>query len=506
MCRVNLFRTAPSFRRFATASVAGAVLLWISANAALAQPGGGRDGGDRGRGFFNPAEMIDRLDANKNGQVDPDEMQGRSRFFLEAIARDNKLDLSQPIPTAKLRDLMQARFQQGGGGGGNRGPSGQGTSTATPASAKPAVADKMAFGIDTSKQPKVPGFGTDLSADSWDVIKAKYDQRVVERVEEMLKRMDKNQDGILDAEEIKSGQWRGDPKESDTNKDGKLTRSELAERQRLRDQNGGGRGGFPGGGFPGGGFQGGGFGGDGFGGGGFNGGPGGGGPSRASVAPPASSSSSTPSASNSSSSNSSSSSSAPVAARPMYVAATPTPVASSPAATSSTSSSSGASAQIAGYADGLLKQYDTNKDGTLQRDEWSQMNSKRQKADVNGDGLITKDEIIAQLSDYAKSSGSSTSSSSSSSAGPSTTVYGGRAVSSRTGAPGTVKTYRFLTPVERLPKGLPDWFTRNDTNGDGQVAMAEFSSTWDDAKTAEFTKWDRNGDGFITPREATTAQ
>lgn len=490
MSRVNLFRTAPSFRRFATASLAGAALLWISANAALAQPGGGRDGGDRGRGFFNPAEMIDRLDANKNGQVDPDEMQGRSRFFLEAIARDNKLDLSQPIPTAKLRDLMQARFQ--GGGGGSRGSGGSGSSSSTPTPTKTPVADKMAFGIDTSNQPKVPGFGTDLSADSWDVIKAKYDQRVVERVEEMLKRTDKNQDGILDAEEIKNGQWRGDPKESDTNKDGKLTRSELAERQRLRDQNGGpggGRGGFSGGGFPGGGF-----GGDGFGGGGFN-GPSG--PSRASVAPPASSSTSP---------SSTSSSAPPVAVRSAYVAAVPAPVASSPAASSSASSGGAASAQIAGYADGLLKQYDTNKDGTLQRDEWSQMNSKRQKADVNGDGLITKDEIIAQLSDYAKSSGSSTSSSSSSSAGPSTTVYGGRAVSSRTGAPGTVKTYRFLTPVERLPKGLPDWFTRNDTNGDGQVAMAEFSSTWDDAKTAEFTKWDRNGDGFITPREATTAQ
>ena len=67
---------------------------------------------------------------------------------------------------------------------------------------------------------------------------------------------------------------------------------------------------------------------------------------------------------------------------------------------------------------------------------------------------------------------------------------------------GTVKTYRFLAPAERLPAGLPDWFTRNDGNGDGQISMAEFSTSWDDQRAAEFTRWDRNGDGLVTPKEA----
>lgn len=58
-----------------------------------------------------------------------------------------------------------------------------------------------------------------------------------------------------------------------------------------------------------------------------------------------------------------------------------------------------------------------------------------------------------------------------------------------------------LTPLERLPKGLPAWFLEKDRNEDGQIAMAEFSNQWDDAKAAEFQGFDLNKDGLITPEE-----
>ena len=68
------------------------------------------------------------------------------------------------------------------------------------------------------------------------------------------------------------------------------------------------------------------------------------------------------------------------------------------------------------------------------------------------------------------------------------------------------RSYRVLTPAERLPKGLPDWFTQKDANGDGQISMSEYSSTWTDEAAAEFAKYDLNNDGVITAAECVKAQ
>jgi hypothetical protein len=52
----------------------------------------------------------------------------------------------------------------------------------------------------------------------------------------------------------------------------------------------------------------------------------------------------------------------------------------------------------------------------------------------------------------------------------------------------------------KLPKGIPDWFAKLDTDNDGQVGLYE----WKEAGRSleEFRKIDRNGDGFITVDEA----
>lgn len=70
----------------------------------------------------------------------------------------------------------------------------------------------------------------------------------------------------------------------------------------------------------------------------------------------------------------------------------------------------------------------------------------------------------------------------------------------------TVTSYRFKTPTERLPKGMPEWFARLDINADGQVSMAEFASDWSVQQVAEFRSWDHNGDGIITPNECLAGQ
>jgi hypothetical protein len=67
----------------------------------------------------------------------------------------------------------------------------------------------------------------------------------------------------------------------------------------------------------------------------------------------------------------------------------------------------------------------------------------------------------------------------------------------------TAAGYRFHTSEELLAKeNVPDWFIKKDKNGDGQVAMAEFSGDWTDAEVKRFLGWDANNDGVISPVEA----
>jgi hypothetical protein len=56
----------------------------------------------------------------------------------------------------------------------------------------------------------------------------------------------------------------------------------------------------------------------------------------------------------------------------------------------------------------------------------------------------------------------------------------------------------------KMPAGLPSWFLELDTDKDGQVALYEWrrsGKAFDD-----FSNWDLNGDGFITPEEALSRQ
>ncbi|HTQ38108.1 MAG TPA: hypothetical protein VMJ32_03720 [Pirellulales bacterium] len=194
---------------------------------------------------------------------------------------------------------------------------------------------------------------------------------------------------------------------------------------------------------------------------------------------------------------------------------------------SSASSSSGATddAKIRGYAASMMKQYDKNGDGVLEKEEWSQM-SNGERYDRNHDGKVTLDEIVETLknwnhddsasmasrSDSSGSSGAGASRTSSSGSTATADAAGGNPGGSRglggrrdngpgpsSGSTATGKHY--LTPKERLPEGLPDWFAQDDADGDGQVSMHEFASTWTESKLAEFAKYDLNGDGFITPDE-----
>ena len=151
--------------------------------------------------------------------------------------------------------------------------------------------------------------------------------------------------------------------------------------------------------------------------------------------------------------------------------------------------------RIRGFADSMFARYDRNQNGVLEKEEWESSRF-AQGADRNNDGKVTKDELTAQMAEFSgrRSQESDRGSSDSNESGE-----------SGSGKSNGRKSYRFLKATELLPDGLPDWFARNDVNGDGQVAMAEYSSFWSDSKAREFLRYDRNHDGMITPRECLDA-
>jgi len=67
--------------------------------------------------------------------------------------------------------------------------------------------------------------------------------------------------------------------------------------------------------------------------------------------------------------------------------------------------------------------------------------------------------------------------------------------------PGRPHDTRFVASPHRQPQGLPSWFPARDTDGDGQLSMAEFAPKPTSTTLAEFARYDRDGDGVITPDE-----
>ena len=177
----------------------------------------------------------------------------------------------------------------------------------------------------------------------------------------------------------------------------------------------------------------------------------------------------------------------------------------------------------------------------LQPDEQGALGSSAASEDLNHDGMITIDEIVMHHSAGAtatvaspSASGAISTASASSDSGRSgdhsrehfrdggfSRHDSGSTSDSRsktddpmakrvlTGtAGGTGKdadkrhSYRFSKATDKLPSGLPPWFTSRDTNKDGQVSMSEYSRSVSQSMVSEFRRYDTNDDGIITAKEA----
>jgi Ca2+-binding EF-hand superfamily protein len=171
--------------------------------------------------------MLKRLDENGNGMIDPNESQGRARFFLERMASEvPQLDLNRPIPIDKLASALERLREQRmrGGESEDRG-GGRGSSSSSAPAIEPLV---PGFGT-TDILPPPPGFGAE-----GEIYAVKTTDEDLREANDRIQRYDQNRDGILDGREIAEGRWSDDPKTYDRNHDGRLTASELAVRYALR--------------------------------------------------------------------------------------------------------------------------------------------------------------------------------------------------------------------------------------------------------------------------------
>ena len=144
-----------------------------------------------------------------------------------------------------------------------------------------------------------------------------------------------------------------------------------------------------------------------------------------------------------------------------------------------------------------MRRYDRNRDGFLTKDELSsRFAGNPMDFDRNRDGKLSVSELAVR---YARRREGEEEAKRAKSPAPRS-----RGREKEVEAPDVFdgrKSYR-ATAGRTPPEGLPGEFTDKDTNGDGQVTMAEFAKEWNDDVVAEFFDSDFNGDGVITADEA----
>jgi Ca2+-binding EF-hand superfamily protein len=398
---------------------------------------------------------LQRIDANGNGLLEPQEVPSTMRALVDRAARRAGLDPRKPISISKLnrhrsesvkspRDNSEKSEQRRNGRDRNRDRRSsrdenrdRGRERRNSWVSKGPSADDHGvpgFGEEIDL-PLVPGFGEEIDlplvpgfGEAFDgqvvvvSLEEKYVPELLRYVDGILNRYDTNKNRILDAGEWKAVRWRSDPHASDKNGDGRLTRSELAVRiagfwgekayRRSGDKKG--------------------------------------------------------------SDNASSREKSKTGKR-------------------------SSSDKYARYAASLMRQYDKNRSGVLEKDEASQLRGYLAGSDRNGDGKVTASELKSRLSSYGqrgKRGGGDTSRSSK----HKKSRHVSKSRSHRSSG------YRSRSPIERQSDDLPKWFARCDANADGQVAMSEYASEWTDEKIAEFKGYDLNGDGLITAKECLQAK
>jgi Ca2+-binding EF-hand superfamily protein len=384
------------------------------------------------------------MDTNGDGKLDSNEIVGRTESYLAGLG----FDTSKPILISAVAEKIRAERGEPTGN--------QNTNRAT--APKPKV---PGFG---ATNEKVAGFGSSANQQS---LESQFSAEIIHQVEWTMQTYDRNQDGFLDESEMAAIPAGTPPlKDSDTDRDGKLSRLELAYRYQLRSQfasqneNGRDRGerlrndqinrnrG------------------------------------RFSPEP------STASRDSGRSSNRSSSSG----------------TASSDNASRTGGSSNDDKARIQKYVDNIFEKYDTDGDGKLSKSESSEI---RNPPKADADGYITKEAYTAFLIDPTGSQSSSNAATSSSSTSapatnsrPDSSRFSRNARDNGSSArnAGNNST-RDIANSSSTRSRTRNSFDDYDLDGNGMIEMHEYSDEWNDKILEEFYQKDKNRDGVITRQE-----
>ncbi len=172
------------------------------------------------RPSFNLKNFLQRLDRNQNGKLEPGEIpDDRTRSLLQKSG----VDVSKPVDiksfSNKIKEQKKERRQA------NR--------TASSSRNLPG------FEVDHDSE-RTMGFAvTDAERETTTPTGPKrYSDAAKKMTDWVLDKYDKNKNGKLEPPEVKAGRWSDPPAaDSDTNKDGTLSRVELLRRYQSRDTN-----------------------------------------------------------------------------------------------------------------------------------------------------------------------------------------------------------------------------------------------------------------------------
>lgn len=179
---------------------------------------------------FGVGTILKTLDANKNGMLEPAEMSGRTREVVQQAG----LDPNRPHAISAITQKLQALSGRKAGKVSRTGSSNKQSDNVGKADAVERTVS--GFGIE-QQAPFVPDFSpTGEEGMSVEVMNRKFSALVMARVERDLRRYDKDKNGLVDRTEQQRIRWANpSAEESDSNKDGVLTRLELAYRYKQQE-------------------------------------------------------------------------------------------------------------------------------------------------------------------------------------------------------------------------------------------------------------------------------
>lgn len=184
------------------------------------------------------------------------------------------------------------------------------------------------------------------------------------------------------------------------------------------------------------------------------------------------------------------------------------------------------SVKVLRYAQRVVDEHDTNSDGQLDQSELASMEGNPRLADANRNGAVTAGEFAEYVARYgyrrrirlmpavpeerdrSKPLLSPTATPSLRERAGSARGGGEAGPNGRTSTASDsplVKKQRiprkYTVSRDSLPQGLPSWFLLRDADGDAQLTLAEYARDGTETSIKEFTRYDANSDGVVTPEE-----